>query len=662
MTVPMSLARACQRAGAALLAAATLAAAFAAPPANAQPRQPMLVEGKQTVFQRVLAKTDAVLHDAPDGAALQPVAPFQPLYVYDRRDDWLEVGRGVASGPEGWTRAAATVEWKQNIVVSLANPAGRERQLMFESQEALMELIYHESPIGMAREMRRTVLEEGAGSVAGVASIEPEDYVDIHQNFYLLPILDWTEEEHPMTFEIMRVLKLASLPLKDDEPEAASPKPRTVGVTFVMDTTRSMEPYITATQAAIREMVRRIQESPAGPNTRFGAVGFRDSVEAAAERGREIGYRTRTYLEISADQTPEAVVAGFDAMEEATGSTMGFAEDALSGVWTALQMPGWRTGGHEGGPVELRYVIVVSDASPKSPGDPSLPEEVRDLDAGAIREIALSRDVILVAIHLKTADGAPNHRAAEAAYVDMTRNAVDGDPLYAAVDLTADRNPAEAFRPVIDLIADYIIEEQDRPTEALLDAARERELTPIEEASLAMRLEWLGRERDAGADELLEVWAVDRSLENPLVPALDRRLLITKNEIATMADVLREIAEIGDRTQGEMREGDFFELLRGALARMAQNPGTLVDTEFGTLDEAVSEYLADLPYSSPILSNITPERWLNMGAERRTTLDRVKSRLQVLEHFHDDARLWTALYEGAPPGEHVFAMPLEALP
>jgi hypothetical protein len=642
--------------------AAALTLALVATAAAAADRAPLLVEGKQTVFQRALARNGATLHAEPGGPATGSIPPLQPLYVYGRRDGWVEVGRGLSTGPEGWTAEGATVDWRQNIIVSLANPAGRERQLLFETEAGLMEVVRHESPIGMARELRRKVLETGAAE--GVASIEPADYVDIQQNFYLLPILDWREEEHPMTFEIMRVLKLASMPLRDEPPVETPAPPRTAGVVFVIDTTRSMQPYIEATQAAVRAIMNRIQADPRGQNVRFAAIGFRDSPEAArvTDPTRDIEYRTRTFLDLAPGQTPEAIVAAFEQIEEARASTVGYAEDALSGVWQAINMPGWLNAGHDGGAIEQRYVFVISDASPKSPGDASLPAEIRDLDASAMALQAQAKGIIIGAIHLKTPDGVANHRAAEAAYVQLTSAPGGGEPAYAAVDLTRGQDPAGAFRPVIDIFASVVLAETDRPTEEMAAAAAEGALSPLEQRSLAMRLEWIGRRRDVAAQDLLEVWAIDRSLENPLVPALDRRLLISKNELSTMADVLREISQIGEQTQGEMREGEFFELLRGALARMAQNPSALVDAEFATLDEAVSEHLADLPYQSPILGDITPERWLNMGAERRTTLDRVKSRLQLLEHFHDDETLWTALYEGAPDGERVFAMPFEALP
>ncbi|MGG7567331.1 VWA domain-containing protein [Rhodovulum sp. DZ06] len=651
---------------AALLALGGLAAAGAAAPtaALAADRLPKLVEGKTTIYQRVLAKDEASLFAAPGGARKAGITPFQPLYVYDRKDGWIEVGRGVASGPEGWAKADDMVEWKQNIVVSFANPAGRERQIFFEDAPALEEVVQHEAAISMARELRRKLQSEGAAEK--VVSIEPAEHVDILQNFYLLPILDWREEEHPMTFEIIRLLELASLPLGDKDEDEPEEEQRTAGVVFVIDTSRSMQPYIEATRDAVKAAVERIQASPAGEHTRFGLVGFRDSVEAAkaADPQRDIEYRTRTFLALSDEQTPGTVNAKLSAVKQATASTIGFNEDAASGVWEAINMPGWENAGPNGGPIEQRYVVVISDAGPKRQGDASLPEALRELDAGALREAARSKKVQLAAIHIKTSDGVANHAVAAAAYAEMTRNPVDGSPVYEAVDLTGGADPYGALRPRVESFADFVIGEYSAPpTDELQREAEEGNLSPRELASLAMRLEWHGRRVNAEAPPLLRFWAMDKSLENPLVPALDVRLLITKNELSTMADVLREISTLGEMTQRQMREDEFFELLRGALARMAQNPGALVNAEFGSLDDAVAEYLDELPYSSSILAEMTPERWANAsGAERRRTLDRVKSRLQLLEHFNDDPALWTALYEGAPSGEHVFALPLEALP
>ena len=86
-----------------------------------------------------------------------------------------------------------------------------------------------------------------------------------------------------------------------------------------------------------------------------------------------------------------------------------------------------------------------------------------------------------------------------------------------------------------------------------------------------------------------------------------------------------------------------------------------MNEEFETLDQAVGEFLQDLPYSSPILA-ITEERWNRMGSRKRTIIDRVTSKVRLYQHLHNDPSLWTELYEGQEDGERVFAMPFEALP
>lgn len=646
-----------------LTTAALMICSFAAAP-QAQERTPLPMEGKSTVYQRVLAKKGASLHESAGGAGASAIRPFQPFYVYGRGDNgWLEVGPSPSAGPTGWVEAAKMVEWRQNIVASFANPAGRERQLLFEGEAPLLELLNHEAAISMAQEMRSTLLSKGAGSVEDVVSVEPEDYVDISKNFYLLPILDWKMHEHPMTFELIRTMKLASLTLDEGNVLIEPPKPLTTGVVFVIDTSRSMQPYIDATRETVTEIIEQIRNSEAGERIRFGAIGFRDSVEAAkaVDPARDVEYRTRHFVELGADQKPEDVLAGFSRIKQAEASTIGFAEDATSGVLEAISLPGWENGAEDGGPIKLRYVVVISDASPKPPGDESLPAEIRDLDPASIADKARVKGVTLMALHMKTPDGAANHEVARKAYSQLTRAAAGGS-LYYPVDLSSPSDLKAAMKPYIEKISKFVASEYAVSTEKLRAEAKERALTPMEEASLVMRLAWLGRDRDAKAESLIEAWAMDRSLENPLLPALDFRLLVTRNELATMSDVLRNIVETGEQTQGDMKAGEFFELLRGALARISRNPGVLVNTSFETLDEAIGEFLDDLPYESPILADITQEKWLNMGSERRAILDRVRSRLQLYEHFHDDASLWTALYDGAPDGEYVFAMPIETLP
>ena len=79
-----------------LLAAATLNLPVPTP-AFAQDR-PLLVEGRQTVYQRVLTRPGAAQHVAPDAARTGDYPAFQPLYVYARQGDWIQVGPSISGG------------------------------------------------------------------------------------------------------------------------------------------------------------------------------------------------------------------------------------------------------------------------------------------------------------------------------------------------------------------------------------------------------------------------------------------------------------------------------------------------------------------------------------------------------------------------------------
>src|SRR4051812_36722397 len=98
----------------------TLLATLIALPASAQSRRPLLMEGKKTLFQRVLTRPGQQLHQAPSAsspAVGAQLPPFELFYVYERRGDgrdaWIEVGRRDTGETQGWLPASATIDWKQ---------------------------------------------------------------------------------------------------------------------------------------------------------------------------------------------------------------------------------------------------------------------------------------------------------------------------------------------------------------------------------------------------------------------------------------------------------------------------------------------------------------------------------------------------------------------
>ena len=61
----------------------------------AEKRAPLLLEGKKTLFQRVVTHPGTAMTagaDANSSVVQQAVKPFSVLYVYDRKNGFLEVG------------------------------------------------------------------------------------------------------------------------------------------------------------------------------------------------------------------------------------------------------------------------------------------------------------------------------------------------------------------------------------------------------------------------------------------------------------------------------------------------------------------------------------------------------------------------------------------
>ena len=76
-----------------VLALAAGSTAFTTPVLWAQTRAPLLIDGKKTLFQRVLTRPSAALAAKPGEALGKTIEPFTVFFVYERTDQggkpWL---------------------------------------------------------------------------------------------------------------------------------------------------------------------------------------------------------------------------------------------------------------------------------------------------------------------------------------------------------------------------------------------------------------------------------------------------------------------------------------------------------------------------------------------------------------------------------------------
>ncbi len=628
---------------------AAFIALWLALPATAQ--TPLLVEGTSTVFQRVLTRPAAELYDAPNGQLIERYAPFQPFYVFARQGDWVQIGPSSARPPTGWSEASGLVDWKHNVIAAFTNPADRSRQLIFDSEQSLRDLMNHEALVDV---QERLVAEAEAGSVEGqlgVVSVEPAEFVNIRDELYVMPILDFVEDLHPLSYEDILLMEIASINKEEQRappPSNAEADDFDVGIVFVLDTTSSMRNYIALTQRVLENTVQRIAGTEIGELVNFGVVGFRDSTDAVPE----LEYRTKILANLERRDDEAPVLA---ALAEATDVTLvsspGFNEDSLAGVEDAIDKIDWEQSVNGGGPVNARYVILVTDAGPKDPRDPNARSPIGPSELQAEAE---ERNVALMTLHLKTPGGSGTHEYAADAYRELSRF---GDRSFY---FPIEDGSEEAFEGVasrlVTAITDHVRKLQGEETVAP-EAETDENLKGLFDA---MELAWLGDRNNTRPPDVITGWVSDKAVEAPRKLSIEPRLLITKNEMATMAKLLEDLVRLAEQSGDAEEMQSFHGQIQTTIEKVVTNPDLLSESSSNEIGGSL-EYLDRLPYRSTIL-RMTEDRWLQSAMMRRDVIDGLRQKLTQYRKWLFDAGVWTPPYEGAPDGEHVYAMPFDVLP
>jgi len=620
-------------------------------------RQPLLMEGRSALFQRVILRPGARLAERPDAnAPAQPTPGFGVFYVYARQgsgaDAWLEIGAAQDGRTQGWVRAERTIDWKQTMVLAFNNPAGRDRAMFFRDAETPRALWLNTR--GGAAEATRLREAARANTEGPVIALEPENFIDITRQFYLLPIISAQRVENEAAQEA-RLLEVISAPAQAAPPPPADPdalRNYRGAVVFVVDTTISMGPYIERTREALKRVVDRIRDTAVRDNFRFGMVAFRDHMGG----NPRLEYVTRMVSLPDLAEASDAILPRLSQLAEARESNEGFDEDSLAGIKLALDEVPWQQYGG-------RFVILITDAGARDAKDPRGqtqmgPEEMRQLAQSEAKQVAI------YAIHLKTPEGRNNHARAERQYRELTRFGAAGELYY-----PINEGNLNQFGQTVDALTDALLAQVaaavGRPIAGIRapQSAAERRLSEQAEiVGTAMRLSYLGRERQQTAPDVVRSFVLDQEL-NPADPRperrpLDVRVLLTRNQLSDLATTLRNIIQA--QAAARLSPESFFERVRAAAAATARDPRRMA--EFQRLGGAFGEFLQDLPYQSQIME-FTQEEWNSMGAGRRTEIvNALEAKLRLYEEFNRQPSLWVSFDGGRNPGEAMYPVPLDALP
>ncbi|MDZ4729515.1 MAG: vWA domain-containing protein [Xanthomonadales bacterium] len=624
---------------------------------QAQSARPLIMQDKETLFQRVIAIPGAVLRDSGGNAAtvVADISPFTVFYVYERitteSGEWLQVGYDSDGSIDGWLAGGSSIDWNQALTVSFKDPAKVARVPLFGDRDSLKALVEKQDARGY--EALRKKAAEGDPSDSPVIAIQPAEFIDIRRNFYLVPILE--HEDVLIGSEQGRLLHVASVPLQD--PKAA--QSYRAGIVFVIDTTVSMGPYIERTRDTMQRVYQAIDSSGLSDKVSFGLVGYRDNNQAAP--GLE--YLSKVFVDLDQGVSGETFLANIANLRPATASSQGFNEDAYAGVKQAIDDMDWSG-------YDARYVILITDAGPRA-GNDALAST--GLSTAAMRELARQHNIATWVLHLRTPEGAENHAYAEKQYRDLSQIEDIGD-FYYGVETGDVDNFQQALAALTSQLTKQVAETARGLPPQLFDSAvvaeESTELdefqTKAERLGYALRMNYLNENKAAGIPVLFDAWLIDRDFEQPDVRDLDVRVILTRDQLSDLHDVLRQVLNIAE--EGALAPQDFLGELQSLAAAISRDPekantATQVGGGQSLADLGyMREYIEGLPYTSEVM-NLDLATWQEWSAQKQFEfINQLDKKIAYYKALHENVDLWISLDGGAVDGDSLYPLLLEALP
>jgi hypothetical protein len=97
---------------------------------------------------------------------------------------------------------------------------------------------------------------------------------------------------------------------------------------------------------------------------------------------------------------------------------------------------------------------------------------------------------------------------------------------------------------------------------------------------------------------------------------------------------------------------------------MGRDPNQITEDNSTKLVELglLGEYLEDIPYRSDVMG-LDAETWESWSASQQDAFIRnLGNKLRYYQVYNQDVDRWISLAEGSDPRDHVYPVPLEALP
>jgi len=621
--------------------------------------KPLVMEGKKTLYQRVLSTPDARIYESPDSAGeSDEMTPFSVLYVYEKRDGWIKVGHGSFGNTAGWMQSRETIVWNQALTVSFRDPQNIQRVMMFSSKQSIKQLV-DDYDIEAYQRLYNAVVNEEAGKDSPVIAIQPAAHVDIRENFYLVPIKQY--EDVYLGNEQARLLQIASVPLEENFDSNSglsgnSGRSYRSGIHFVIDSTVSMGPYIKRTREAVAKVYSAIENQGLTNQVSFGLTAYRDNLDQVPE----LDYLTRRYVSLEQGTDVEQFFSHVNELRASTVSSRDFREDAYAGIKSALEDSTWSK-------FDARYIVLITDAGPRDSHD-SL--GATGLNAQALRQLAYDQGVSIWVLHLRTPSAAADHQKAEALYKQLSYYPGIGD-FYYGVSL----GQVDEFGSVLEILANQITQQvlattngvppiplaQNNDTKTQLNNLQDR----VAKLGNALRMRYIQKESGKPLPKVFNAWMLDRDFMNPERSVVDVRVLLTRDQLSDLKHVMQQVLELAE--EGVLSPQNFIDDLKSLAATVSRDPSSVAGSTSGSGSNLAEmgymrEYIEDLPYTGEVM-NLTIESWEEWSAKVQIEfMNRLESKINYYQTLHDHTDLWVTPGGGPISGNSVFPVALDLLP
>ena len=675
--------------------------------------KPLLMDGKKTLFQRVLSIPDAKLYSQPNSkTTAKDVIPFSVFYVYQRQPGWLMVGHDSFGKISGWVEENQTIVWNQALTVSFRDPQDTQRVMMFREKSSLQQMVGDNDQQAYNGLYQKLVNNEPVNNNPVIA-LQPEAHIDIRNNFYLVPIKQ--HEDVYLGNEQARLLEIASVPLGESQQHRAVSEPEpsvsTVeavldegalsaseleveaprvtrnyrsGIHFVIDSTVSMGPYIDRTREAVRKVYGSIAKQGLNNQVNFGLTAYRDNVEQVPE----LDYLTRTYVHLEQGADSAEFFSRVNTLEPSSISSRDYREDAYAGIKAAIENSNWDN-------FDARYVVLITDAGPRE-GHDSLGGT--GLSAKALRQLAYDKGISIWVLHLRSDSPAANNERAEGLYKQLSYYPGIGD-FYYGVEL----GKVDEFGNVLETLANQITQQvlatingilplpipglpDEEPSETRLAGTAPKSAprpvsaepivaepqtqlaqlqTRVAKLGNALRMRYLQKEAGEPIPKVFSAWMVDRDFNNPQKSSVDIRVLLTRDQLSDLKSVMQQVLELAE--EGVLTPSGFLNDLKSLAATVSRDPSAVsgsISSEEGNLADLgyMREYIDDLPYTGEVM-NLSLARWEEWSAKEQIEfMHRLEGKINYYQALHDHTDLWVTPGGGSVSGNSVFPVVLDLLP